>query len=371
VAVEDYEVEIATPGGVKQFYIATLTSLDMTMTTNGWGVCSLEFPAVDQRQRFSIFDFGKNYRIRVKRKGVLLGGASYLIRYRKRTFEADAQIITLQGFHANWLLSTRPIAYYASSPQAEATTEACDDAMKRLVRDNLGEDAQHADRDSTREGNTAPDYSAYLSVAADTTEAPTTSRGFARQNLYNVLLDFAADSYAQGTSLFFGFEEDTGGQLVFRTRPHQWGAAAGLILSLDYQNLENATQEWDWREETTVGYALGSDTESNRNVKMYVADAANETIFNWIEKTINASSLTNATSLTSEARALTQEYRAKEQVMGELVQKVGSMYQDDWNFGDRLIISLEGVNQAIWASKLRISLKGQEETITPTLELVQ
>jgi hypothetical protein len=371
MAVDDYEIEIYTPGGTKQAYIATLTSLDMTMIVNGWGVCTLEFPAVDQRQRFNVLDFGKNYRIVVKRRGEIQGGAPYLIRYRKRDFVGDSQIITLQGFHFNWILNGRQVGYYASSSQAEATTEACDDAMKRLVRDNLGEDAQHSDRDSTREGNNAPDYSGYLAVAANTTEAPTTSRGFARQNLYNVLLDFSADSYAQGTPLFFGFEQaaDTG-LLTFQTKPRQWGNANGLILSPDYKNLENATQEWDWREEATVGYALGSDTESNRNVKMYVSDEA-DTVFNWIERTINASSLTNATSLTSEARALVQEHRARETIMGELVQKLGSMYQDNWQWGDRLTLSLEGTSQEVWINKLRITIKNQEETITPNLELVQ
>lgn len=374
MAVDDYEVEIYTPGGVKQFYIATLTSLDMTMIVNGWGVCTLVFPAIDDKQQFDVEDFGKNYRILVKRKGEIQGGAPYLIRYRDAFFTGGAEIITLQGFHVNWLLNGRDVAYYASSTQSVATTEACDDAIKRLVRDNLGEDVQHADRDSTRLSNIAPDYSAYLAIAADTTEAPTTSRGFARQNLYNVLLDFAADSYAQGTPLFFGFEQaaDTG-LLTFRTKPEQWGEnlSSQINLSPDYGNLENARRIWDWREEITVGYALGSDQEISRNIKMYTDDAATEIPLNWIEKTVNASSLSDATSLTSEARSLVQESRVKETVKGEIIQKLGSMYQDNWNWGDRLPISFKGISQEVWINRLRITLKGQEETITPDLELVQ
>lgn len=376
MAIEDYDIEIQDAGGTKQFYIATLTSLDLTMVVNGWGVCTLVFPAIDfdKRQQFDIEDFGKNYRIVVKRRDEIQGGAPYLIRYRDIAYTDGAEIITLQGFHANWLLNGRNVAYYASHAGSVATTERCDNAMKRLVRYNLGANVQDASRDSTLLSNTAPDYSAYLTVAADTNEAPTTSRGFARQILYNVLLDFAADSYAQGTPLFFGFEHNTDtGLLTFTTRPNQWGSnrASEIILSPDYGNLENARRIWDWREEVTVGYALGSDTEENRNIQMYVSDSATDTTLNWIEKTVNASSLSSATSLTSEARSLTQEYRVKELVDGELVQKLGAMYQDNWQWGDRLPISFKGTSQEVWINKLQITLRNQEEAITPTLELVQ
>lgn len=373
MAIEDYGVTVRTSGGVKKFYIETLTRLDMTLIASGVGVVALEFPALSDRQSFTIDQFEEDDRIEVRRQDQLLGEAPYLLRYKDQLHEKNAKTITLQAFHANCLLEDREIAYYAGHAQAEATAERCDNAMKRIVSYNLGANAQNADRDSTIQGITAPDLSAYLTVASDTSQAPTTTKAFARQFVMGVLQDLAQDSYEQGTPLFFGFrlDEETG-LLTFETSAHQWGEnRTGTILSPDLGNLENTREIWDWRGKKTVAYALGSDEGVNRNIKAYRSEDYNSSVFAFREATVDVRSMSSADSLTNEAKSYVKARQGKRYIEGELVQQIGSRFQEDWGWGDKLPVKVDGIEYQIWINKMTLNVSQQDETIKPELEIVQ
>ena len=369
------EVYLLSPNGTRLRLLPQFLDLELNLTTNGVSVAALGLDGV----QYDIGDFGKNYRLEIWRGGQLQGGAPFLIRKKKLSLSGEGEWrIQLTGLHANTMLSWRKVAYYAGSPQATATTEAADDLLKRLVRENLGSLAQNGPHitgvaDGLRD-EPAPDLSGYLTVAADESKAPNTSRGFSREKMLDLMGRISLDSYEQGSPLFFGFEKNNAGLLEFRTRTRQWGSnrTSQFVVSPDFLNFVNVSKEWDWSNEATVVYALGQNQAESREVAVAkVSDTGGlNGGLNWVEATIDGRNA-DSSQLPAEAKSTLKEYQAKITLNGELQETDSFRYGVDWQWGDRVLVEFGGERAEAWLNKVVLNVRDGRETIRAIPEIVQ
>lgn len=364
-------VFLEDPEGNALDELSTLTSLSIALTTNSISVLELIIDGVQD----DIDNYDRNYRIRVTRNGILQGGAPFYIKQKRILLTArGAYRITLLAMHANWLLSARQVAYYATSDGAKAANIRCDDLLRQIARQNLGSSAYTthvAGIDDNNRDEPAPNISFYFDVESNTGKGPITNQSYTRRPMLNVMNDIAEDSYEQGTPMYFGIEENSSGVLEFRARINQWGSdnRSNLIISPEYGNLTNVERSWDWIDEATVVFALGQGTGASRAI----AVSKNTTLtdahrLNWVESSINSTQVSTTNALTRHAAAKLQESRVKERFAGTLQDTISFRYGINWNWGDRVKAHFLGEEIEAWINQVNISIAGGKETINAILE---
>jgi hypothetical protein len=237
--------------------------------------------------------------------------------------------------------------------------------MRRIVREQLGADAAHANRDKAAPLNV-------IAVEADDGEGATVSKAFTRRRLLTVLQELADTSRQEGEPLYFGIEE-VAGVLTFVVRPDQWGAnrTTTAVLSPEFGNLTNVVREWDYAERATVCYALGGGEGISRAVQS-VEDttATGENDYYFIEEIFDNANETNTAGLLDDARALLTNRRAITRFSGEIQETEGFMYGTNWNHGDRLKAEFLGEEFTVWLNLVQVNASAGRETINARLEVV-
>jgi len=358
-----YEIYLSNDRGERVAVLENFISFDLALVANGYGPCTVLLDGI----RYDIDLFDKDYRLEFERNGAVLGDAPFLVTGKDIELSGGEYRITVEGLHANHLLDRPVIAYYAgSAPAASLVNQPCDDLQKRIVRYNLGSLAQNGPHvlsvaDDLRD-LAAPDISQWFTVAADSSEAPVTNKAFARRRLLDVLNEIAETSYYKGSPLFFGLETNDDGLLEFQTRIGQWGSdrRGDLVISPEFNNLVNGQVSWDWQNEVTVGYALGSEENENRVVAAVQSPRATATIFSWYERTYNASNSSDS-NLESNAQALLNENRQRLRMTGEVQETPSFQYGIDWSFGDRLDAAFLNWTGSVWLNRIKIRMDKKEE----------
>jgi hypothetical protein len=360
----NYNIFLSDPAGNRLRLLENFISLDYTLTTNGVSVCNLTLPGIF----YSSSEFGRNYRIEVIANGILEGEAPFFIRRKPVSLREDGKnLISLTAFHANMLLEQFKIAYNADTQQSSTlNNEAADDLMKRITRDNIGIDSQSVSRDLI-----PPDISGYFSVESDTSQAPVVQKSFTRRKVIDVLAEIAALSYQAGTPLFFGIKQ-VSGKLIFTTKVFQWGTdrRSDFVISPEFGNLTDAVRTWDWSEEKTVGYALGSGQGASRVVQV-ATNASSGELFNWIEETIDARDTDNVGILQNEAQSLLKENRPKLSQTGKIQDTEGFRYGEDWFWGDLVRAEFQNDGFTAWINKVSVSIQNGKRNVSAILETVQ
>lgn len=227
----------------------------------------------------------------------------------------------------------RIVDYAAGSAQADQTDQL-DDMMKAIIRQNLGSSATDAARD----------LSAYLTVAADLSLAPSTNKAFSWKSVLKVLQALAASSAQAGTYLAFDIVSPTPTTFEFRTYTQQRGVdhrfpggQNPVIIGRDFGNMGAASLKFDYRGEITWAKAGGQGDGSNRAVAP-AQDSARigASPFGRRETFVNATQYKDDSTggLTAEANAAVRNGRPRTIFRGKLLDTQDTRYGVQWAWGD-------------------------------------
>lgn len=261
--------------------------------------------------------------------------------YKRATRPRTHDTLTIAGFGLNHLVRRRWIAYYAGSSYASKTAPL-DDLAKAIVRENCTSAAVLFDDTGTPD--TDRDYAQMgldFTVQVDGSSAPSDTVGFAWQNVWDTLLDLAANSAEQGTRLFFQVERLGATRFQFQTYTDHYGVdrRGGQAFGSKFGNLSETQFTLDHSEEVTVLYVAGrGDQDKRKVVKVENLTRRNASAINRIERVYNATT-TDDSKLAGVGNQVLDTYKPLRLLNGKLMSRPGSYYGIDWDLGD--LIDLE------------------------------
>jgi hypothetical protein len=267
VSGAEYSFALADPfGGDRWRYDVTpwVFSADLRREENAIGAATVQL-AVQNSHGQGLPDWCFKRDVRLMCYQQFPGRGKHLLFdqvYLLRLFERDRDARSCQGSDLMGLLDTRVIAY-KSGAAGSSTTDAIDDAIKELARQNLGSGAT----DTTRS------WESYITVAGDLAAAPATSKAFSYNRLYDTMATMAKESAGLGTYLAFDLMAQSERQFIFATYTGQRGrdrresSTTPLIFSEDRRNVANVRLIEDYRGEVTRGYAGAKGTGTDRNIQ--------------------------------------------------------------------------------------------------------
>lgn len=293
----------------------------------------------------------------------LEGNAPFFLRIPdEEETEGARESVVLTALHANELLRRRIVAYNAGNSYTHKLDEA-DDMMKAVMRENYGALAT----DSAR------NLSAYLTIAADLSDAPIVRLEFAREVVLDVLRDLAEASDQAGTWLGFGIvvADPLTGELEFRTYTQtsdvdrRQGTEAPLLIGPDYGNLTGTRLRRDSSEEINFVYAGGEGDEFIRPIAT-AQDAVRIALspFNRREAFVDASRTLDADALQAEADAGVRRGRPRVTLEGTLKDLPQARYGIDFRLGTLVTASRKGELFDCRVSQVHLTLSpGEGEVI--------
>lgn len=334
-----YVLTLLDPNGGYVAVLDVIAALDCAQPANAVGALTLTLPP---SLPFALLR--KDSRLVLDRTvGGLTHTSTWLLRRAENTMSDDgARARRVTAVDLRDLLRRRivPVA-----SQGVATGPA-DDLMKQIVRDNFVT-ASNPDRNLPA-----------LTVAADTSSAPSVTLEFANRNVLQVLQDLAAASMAAGTYLAFDVVPIDDG-IEFRTYPTVWGfdRRAEVLLSAERGTLAAVATDTDYTDEATVVYASGRGDEI---ITVTAVDAGRiaQSPFGRIEGYLNAASAETLAAVQAAADAELQAGRARELFSARLVEQPGLRYGVDVYLGDLVQAEYDGTLYDCRVEPVRLTLDG-------------
>ena len=293
------------------------------------------------------------------------GGTQYLLRWwRFAEDERGHEVIQIEAYDLNYLLSGPIVAYEASTDTVtnpySTKTGAADNLMKAIVRENLGSLATVTARQLTE-----------LTVQADLSLAPSTSKSFSRRRVLDVLQDLARDAFQQGTYLAFDLTANSSGTgLTFATytgqrgQNHSAGGGQSLIVSKANGNLMTPELIYDHRNERTVVYCGGLGQGGGR-VVVTAEDSARceQSPFARRELWVDGRNTDNVAVLNADARSELQLARPMRTFTGRLIDTEGVRYGVHLGFGDVVTAEYRGASYDCHLARVHGKVIGKKETL--------
>jgi hypothetical protein len=237
-------------------------------------------------------------------------------------------------------MDRRIIAYAAGSSYASKSATYADNLIKTFWKENAGASISAADRDGVE---TQADISAYVTTQADLSLGASIAKAAARRSLLETAKELAEASATGGTYLTFEIIAPTESTLELRTYATQRGvdhrssSAQPVILSEQRGNLENAELTIDYHGEMTFAIAGGQGEQSNRLIATTMDTArAGVSPFGRIERLIDMSNISDATSLQDEADAAVRNGRPVTVFTGDLIETPALTRGIHFDLGDML-----------------------------------
>jgi hypothetical protein len=362
-----YEIWLFDPTGVPLALFTDGLEFKLAWAANGVGALTLMLPDSRPLAYYAIDSRIEVWRLVDGGSRQLVGETCWLVRKAEQKMQGGATEHVITALHANDLLRRRIVAYKAASAQASKTAVAADNLLKAIMRENYGASATDAARD----------LSAWLSVAADLTLAPTVSKAFAWRKVYDVLLDVCQASWlnASPTPLYFDVVVPTAGTLEFRTYVNQRGndhsstSASPVVFSPERGNLVNPSVATDNQNEANYVYVGGGGQEASRVVRE-VSDAARigTSPLNRCEAFRDSRMDTDNTTLDNEGRAELRDRRPKTTFAGSILDTPAARFGIEWSWGDRVVAEYGDISYDCVINALGIGVAEGRETITAKLE---
>jgi hypothetical protein len=318
-----YEIRLLSPTGRFLKVLDEFDNLTLARRVNDVGSFSIDLPYSLWRYvaRDSQFEV---YRSIDKGPNRLLGGTRWFA--RKFVRKGIGSDFTVSGMDANDLLRRLIVAFPVASSQANKSA-AIDDMLKEIVYENL-----------LYNGAVLPPRGFNgVSVEANSSAAPVTTKAFSRRNALDVMKELAATSAQLGTYLAFDIQLLSDGTFQFRTFTGQRGRDRRDSLTLSEENgtLSDATRTDDYTDEATVVYAGGTGQEAARLVgESWDSDRLLEAPFNYIEKWVDSRNTNDTYALNDEAWAELRNSRPRKILEGTLIDSAKARYGRDYDFGD-------------------------------------
>lgn len=340
---------LADPIGNHLIEIANYTALDyiLNCSPGGIGVLELTLPAT-----FDTTLLMRDGRIGAWRSingapPYLDGQAIFLI----ERIEYANDYTKVSAYHASTLLFRRIIAYNAGTTYTNKAAAAADDQIKAFVDENMLAGIVGASRDGV---STQEDVSAYLTKQANLTLGASVAMAATRRNLGEVVKDLCDASTTAGTYLTAEIMAPTESTLELRTYTTQRGvdhrasSSQPVILSESRGNLEKAVLIVDYSNECTMAIAGGQGEGDNRLIATtFDAARAGLSPFGRIERFIDASNVSSATTLQYNADAAVRDGRPVTMITGEQIDTPATTRGIHFDLGDMVTVEHPRTRQQV------------------------
>lgn len=365
-----YEVWLGTPEGERLRLIEQFSDLSFAKAFGSVGRFEMVVPSTPAN-RFLVLP---EYTIQIWRAPQgSLSKLQYVGFIRTITFTEynKNEVIVISGEDGNSLLKSRIIAY-ASNTTESSKSGAIDNQMKEVVRENLGADATDPARDLSSSG---------LEVDVDYSLAPVKYSKHAWDSVIETLNDLADMSANFGTPLFFEIAPKINTRSVgwrFRTSINVLGAdrSSGsmnpTIFSKENGNLENPELTYDFSNEANYIYVGGEGQGEERKIEE-IEDSArvNRTPFSRKERFVDFRNMPSDEALSAKAGAELNNGLPSIRFVGSLKDTPQTIYGVDWEYGDKITISYQGISFDAWINAVRFSLDEEgNERIDARVEVI-
>lgn len=365
--IADYQIWLADSAiGVHYDILDDFSRLQYTLQTNAVMSAKISFSGTFAR----IAAIRPDTRIEIWRRvaggaWMLEGSTVWFLRRPRYTYSrTGGELLVLECVSVDHIISGRTVAYNATTAQAKKSG-AVDDVLKALVRENLGSSAV-----------TARDLSAYLAVAADVSLGPAlTAMDFGWHKLDSAFSDIVKAASELGTNLYWQIvalpTASNGHTFEFRTWVGQRGvdrSDPGTIgnpvrFGVQHGNVDRVDLEWDYTQEATVCYALGTGQGANLVTASYEDTARSaRSPFGRREVTRNARTATD--TLADVAKAGCNAGRPVRRARMDLIDTDGCTYGRDYGFGDVVTATLRGETDTYRIEAISVDVDKVHETIT-------
>lgn len=340
---DSYTIELQNAVGTPVKALDNYISFECAQSIHNVGSMTLRVP-----DQFPMGYFRRDMRLMVRRNFV--GSGSYLVGrspwfIRSAEFSEDDERWTLTAVDKLDILRRPIIAYPPESLYADKTIENGNEAyhdnmMKAYVRENLG----------TLALDGARDLSGYIEVEPDTSLTQYTEKQAGWRNLLATLKELADDAKNLGYNIFFDliYHEDRDPQFLFVVRQNFLGADRASMGQVKFsrvlRNLRNATVKYDYTEEATYAYVGGEGQDLDRLIwEVPVQNAIDQSPFGRVEIFVDAREAIEETVLEAEGRSELTRQRAKIVLAAELLETSRQLFLRDFGYGDRVPVSVRGV----------------------------
>lgn len=325
---------------------------------NEIGVLELDTPIIMPESRYDV-----DWIIEIWRT---IGGKRYLegeTFWYLRKWEFDTRhdgtdFVKMKLYDTNYLISGRIVWYAADTSESKKSAEL-DDVMKEIMDENHGSSAP-ADRD----------ISAYLTIAPDTTAAPSAEKAFAWRKVLPTLQRLAEKSLEDGTYLVFDTVRTIPGACEFRTYIDQRGIDHGstssdkIIFSTERGNLAKSSLTYDYDRIANAVAAGGQGQSEARTIATAEdADSIAKSPVARREAFVNASRSDDIDYIQSEADSLLQERRARIIFEGIAQDTKTFKYGVDYNYGDLVVGQRGDVTVDCHVDRAHIALQDGKEKL--------
>ena len=334
----EYIIKLRNPAGVVLHHSLPTARLSWVISEMRVGNLSMVIPGDMIDTSWITDDCRLELWRRVDRSYTSLIGGQWLI--DRISIRGRSQDIAVDAVDFNGVLDRRIVDYPAATPDVtnaySAKTGNADNLIKAFVRENIGATATDTAR-----------RLADLTVTADTSLAPSTTKHAGRKSLLTTLQDLAADSRAQGTYLTWGwsFAENA---FTFDTHINQWGINHGstsadtIIISQDHYNLLEPEIVEDYSAERNVIKIGGLGEGDARVIGSATGTRAAVTPFSRKEYFTSGTATDSSAALTGEANTELQERRARRKFIGRVAETDALRFGVHFNYGDLVIASYAG-----------------------------
>jgi hypothetical protein len=274
--------------------------------------------------------------------------------------------VTLNGLCLNSLLMRRIIAYAAGSAQAKKS-DAADNIMRAVVRENLGSLAS-SDRDISAYG---------FSVEADLSLAQSVSMAFAWRKVIDVLVDIARAAYQQNAEQLYwdivpGSDGWSGTFQVRKSffRDRRMSSSSALWLSPDNGTIDEIVESYDRRDTYNYVYAGGQGNGAGR-VIVSLSDGGDisQSVIARAENFYDGSQYGKKSDLTAAARKHLRAGKPKTTVEAKLNDGYLIRYGRDIAVGDAVTVKGRAEYDMILRA-VRLSSSDGVTTFETTLEAI-
>ena len=355
--MSSYEVRHYDTSGnlLNIFTESRFSHLEFVRSENAVGALELIMPKKDLIPG----DINKCEILEVWKDGGLLGETAYFILDWEFASNEGEELVAIMAKDANWLLSTRIVAYAAGSAQAEMTYEA-DQMMRAIFVDNFRGDAIAARR------LLDVDFGALLENGESLT------KGFSRRNVLKVMQEICEAGTEAGTRTYFDVVRVGTAKFEFRTYTGQRGVDHGAssndirLVGAQYQNFDDIVLGFYYSEEENYIYAGGQGQESEREV-VEVSDSvriANGYPFNRCEGWADARQCETTACITSEGNAKLGEKKPRMVLTGQLIETEGMQYNVHYKFGDVVSAEAFGYKLDCHIRSIKVTVDGNIDRVS-------
>jgi len=338
----------------------SFTSLSYSKTINAVGALTLKFIGAHADAAADIFK--EDTRILVFRQPN--GGASYLdceavwfVTRAILSVGSDRKMVLDVGAKSALDLAARNLIAFASGSSQSTVLGAADNEMKRIINLNIGPG-----------GGTRALRG--LSVQGNSGLGANVSKQGGWRDLLQAVQEIARDSEAGGTAIYFDIIATGLTTMQFRTWIGQPGAVRSApTMSLEAGTLRAASWGFDRENDVNVVYGLGQEVAGARQVVTATDGSATTTPWSRRETTIDARNAKLTAELQSEANAELKRRRPKSVVVtADAADTTAAVYGRDWNYGDRIPVSVGGLRYSCLVESVQVSVSGSKEEVKASLK---